>query len=467
MSSAPVPTREKVLAVYDRWEAVNAEVNALRLDALSPRELLELSRRRETVACASASADHQILNRLAHSPAAEVGGGSLAGLLADLLHITPAAAKQRLQHAAALGDRRALTGEQLPPLLAAAAAAQARGQLSTAHIKVLIDFDKKLPAQVGYDVRESANTHLAQLATTFRPDHLAAAAEALLDHLNPDGDFDDHIRAQRRTLTVARPDLHGMSRITGWLTPEARATFDAVMATLAAPGKANPADENPCVDGDPDPDTVARDTRSPGQRNHDALTAMGRAVLASGRLGQHNGLPATIIVTASLQDLQAATGHGLTAGGTRLPMRDVIRLASQAHHYLVIYDQHTNLPLYCARAKRFATPGQRIVLHAMDRGCTRPGCTTPGYWCQVHHVQGWVSDNGPTNITTLTLACAPHNRMVENAGWTTRKRADNRTEWIPPQKHDTGQPRTNNYHHPQRYLTEEEPEAEGEGHQST
>jgi hypothetical protein len=28
-------------------------------------------------------------------------------------------------------------------------------------------------------------------------------------------------------------------------------------------------------------------------------------------------------------------------------MRDVIRLASQSHHYLVIYDKHTREPLYC------------------------------------------------------------------------------------------------------------------------
>jgi hypothetical protein len=35
-------------------------------------------------------------------------------------------------------------------------------------------------------------------------------------------------------------------------------------------------------------------------------------------------------------------------------MRDVIKQASQAHHYLVIYDKHTREPLYCGRAKRFA-----------------------------------------------------------------------------------------------------------------
>jgi hypothetical protein len=121
----------------------------------------------------------------------------------------------------------------------------------------------------------------------------------------------------------------------------------------------------------------------------------------------------------------------------------------------VIYDKHTREPLYCGRAKRFATPGQRIVLHALERGCTRPGCTAPGYWCQVHHVDGWAND-GETNINELTLACGPDNRAVEEQGWTTRKREDGRTEWIPPPHLDAGQARVNDYHHPEKYLKPED-----------
>jgi hypothetical protein len=100
------------------------------------------------------------------------------------------------------------------------------------------------------------------------------------------------------------------------------------------------------------------------------LKAMGRSVLASGELGQHNGLPATIIVSTTLQDLQSAAGVAVTTGGTLLPMPDVIRLASQSHHYLVIYDKHTREPLYCGRAKRFATPGNASF-------CTRSTVAAP------------------------------------------------------------------------------------------
>ena len=161
-----------------------------------------------------------------------------------------------------------------------------------------------------------------------------------------------------------------------------------------------------------------------------------------------------IIVSTTLQDLQSAAGVAVTADGSLLPMRDVIRLASQSHHYLVIYDKHTREELYCGRAKRFATPGQHIVLHALDRGCTRPGCTVPGYWSQVHHVDGWAAADGQTNINGLTLACGPDNRLVEHGGWSTRKRKDGRTEWIPPPHLDTGQSRVNNFHHPEKYLVD-------------
>jgi hypothetical protein len=106
---------------------------------------------------------------------------------------------------------------------------------------------------------------------------------------------------------------------------------------------------------------------------HCAGNAALRAVLASGELGQHNGLPACIVVTTTLAELEAAAGKGLTGGGSILPMSDVIRLARHARHYLAIFDRGKAIALY--HTKRLAppqaggtrTPGQRIVLYA--NGC--------------------------------------------------------------------------------------------------
>ncbi len=104
--------------------------------------------------------------------------------------------------------------------------------------------------------------------------------------------------------------------------------------------------------------------------------------------------------------------------------------------------------------------GQRIVLYAKDRGCTNPGCDAPAYHSQVHHVERWAATQC-TDITTLTLACAPNNRLVEEKGWTTRKNAKSETEWLPPVHLDRGQPRTNRYHHPERFLRDRDDEEPG------
>ena len=198
-----------------------------------------------------------------------------------------------------------------------------------------------------------------------------------------------------------------MSELRGWLSPELRASLEALLAKLAAPGMCNP-----------DDDTVGGGRRrrprrhrprppQPPQRNHDALNAAIRAILASGKLGQHNGLPASIIITTTLADLEAAAGRGLTGGGTLLPMSDVIRMARHAHHYLAVFDKGKALALY--HTKRLASPGQRIVLYAKDRGCTAPGCDVPGYHCEVHHVTDYAKCH-TTDINDLTFACGPHHR---------------------------------------------------------
>ena len=87
------------------------------------------------------------------------------------------------------------------------------------------------------------------------------------------------------------------------------------------------------MDGDPDPEVAGRDGRTTAQRNHDALLAMCRSILASGELGSHHGLPVTIIVSTTLDQLEKGTGQAVTGAGTLLPMRDVIRLAAHAYHY--------------------------------------------------------------------------------------------------------------------------------------
>jgi hypothetical protein len=445
-------SREEIVEVLDALEAGYKRALDLTFDVLTTPERLAVLEKFEGFRRQQPAIEHLLINQLSEQADAAELGGKLAPALADRLRITRADASRRIHEAADLGDRTALNGEPLEPVLPATAEAQRNGELGAGHVAVIRSFWHRLPDFVDIETRAKAEAQLARLAGEHRPDELARLANTLTDCLNPDGDFTDVDRVKRRGITIGRQDIDGMSPISGYLTPEARATLDAVFAKLAAPGMCNSADETPCVRGTPSQAAIQGDTRSLGQRHHDALLALARHALASGSLGQHNGLPASIIVTTTLQELEAGAGKALTGGGTLLPMSDVIRLASHAHHYLAIFDKGKALALY--HTKRLASPAQRIVLYAKDRGCSFPGCSVPGYLCEVHHCNRYAT-NPVTDVNDLTFGCGPNHKLAEQ-GWTTRKNAHGHTEWIPPPHLDHGQPRTNTYHHPEKLLRDDD-----------
>ena len=443
-------TRDEIAADYAALREVVSRIGGHSYDALTTPERFMYLESLEDEMRRLPVAGHELINQIECQATPAELGGKFAHVLADRLRITRGEANRRIKDARALGPRQTLTGEPLAPRYAATATAQRCGRIGASHIAVIHRFFDELPCWVDAPTREAAEADLARWASEQRPEGLRKAADRLTCYLNPDGRFNHEDRARRRGLTLGTQDSDGMSPVRGWLTPEARATWEAVLAKLAAPGMCNPDDDTPVVDGAPPEEAVQRDTRTAPQRNHDGLNAALRAMLASGNLGQHNGLPAAIVVTTTLNDLETAAGKALTGGGTLLPMSDVIRLARHAHHYLAIFDKGKALALY--HTKRLASPGQRILLYAKDRGCSAPGCDVPGYCCEVHHVQDWATTHR-TDIDQLTLACGPHHRLLDK-GWTTRKHANGDTEWIPPPHLDRGQPRTNTFHHPEKLMSE-------------
>jgi hypothetical protein len=444
--------REDIVGRFDALHTAVSELLDLSFDVLTAPEQLALLERLEGETRRLPVAGHALINQLGRQAGETELGGKLAHALANRLRITRAEASRRIHEAADLGERTAITGEPLEPVLPATAAAQRTGNLGAAHVAVIRGFMHRLPDFVDMETRAVAEAQLARLGAQHRPDELSKLADKLTDCLNPDGNFTDDDRARRRGITIGKQDVDGMSSLTGWLTPEARAGLDAVLAKLAAPGMCNPAEVTPCIDGSPPEAAIQGDTRSLAQRNHDALNAAFRALLSSGKLGQHNGLPASIIVTTTLRELESGAGRGLTGGGTLLPMSDVIRLAAHAHHYLAIFDKGQAIGLY--HTKRLASPGQRIVLYAKDRGCSHPGCTVPGYHSEVHHLTPYAKCH-TTDVNDLTFGCGGHHPLAEQ-GWTTRKNDNGDTEWIPPPHLDHGQARTNNYHHPEKLLREDD-----------
>ncbi|HXL59735.1 MAG TPA: DUF222 domain-containing protein, partial [Mycobacterium sp.] len=133
--------------------------------------------------------------------------------------------------------------------------------------------------------------------------------------------------------------------------------------------------------------TVAevRDERSAAQRCHDGIKLGLKAGIASGAMGQHRGHPVTVIVRTTLAELNQAA-HAVTnpdipmpppartGGDTALPMRDVLRMGVDGIHYLAVFDDHSERPIYLGRQNRIATADQRIICYATrTRACrSRP-----------------------------------------------------------------------------------------------
>ena len=447
-------SREEIVEVFDAHEAALDRLCELSFDVLTTPERMRALERLERAARRLRAPGHGLINQLGAEAGEEELGGTLRCALADRLRITKAEAGRRIADAEDLGERRALTGEPLAPLLSHTAAAQRDGLIGDGHVREIRKFFAHLPAEVDLGTREAAEVVLASKAAEYRPDELAQQAQQIMDWLNPDGEFSDEERARKRGITLGNREFDGMSRINGLVTPELRAAIEAMLAKLAAPGACNPDDERPVVDEVPDEDAVRRDHRSAAQRNHDGLLAGIRGLIASGKLGQHNGLPVSIVVTTTLKDLEAASGKARTGGGTLVPMSDVIRWASAAHHYLAIFNDGKPLALY--HTKRLASPAQRIMLYAKDRGCTKPGCDVPAYHSQVHHVKAGQPPTAPTSTNSPWPADPTTDSSKKR--WTTRKNAKGETEWIPPPHLDHGQPRINTFHHPEKLLTPDDDE---------
>src|ERR1700677_4701013 len=228
-------TREEIVAAFDALKTAVSEVVGLSFDVLTTPERLNLLERLEGEARRLPVSGYALINQIAEQADETELGARLPAALAERLRITRGEATRRVAEAAELGPRRALTGQPLAPLLTATAQAVRTGGIGGAHVQVIRGFLHRMPSGVDVETREKAEAHLARLATQFRPDQVAKLADRLTDCLNPDGNYTDEDRARRRGLTVGKQGPDGMSHLRGWLTPEARATLDAVLAKSAAP----------------------------------------------------------------------------------------------------------------------------------------------------------------------------------------------------------------------------------------
>jgi hypothetical protein len=438
--------REQISAALDAIDAAHDTLRDTPSDLVGNGFRVDVAVRLETQERANRGLMYRTFAEIADPPDEAGSIAQMRSVLWKRLRITPNEITRRFKLAARIRPRRSLTGPPLPPELPALAHAVQAGAVGDDHIRSICRAIDVLPGCVSPADTTAAERTLVEHATTVDAGIVAKLGQRIADYLNPDGLFSDEDRARRRGLQLGRQGPDGMSRLSGLLDPEARAYFEAIEAAVR-PGRHQP-----------DESREARDDRSPAQRCHDALKLGLQSALASGGLGVHRGHPVTVVVTTTLAELDQAARAAVdssvpmpaparTGGGSRLPMRDLIAMGTNAIHYLAVFDDHTERPLYLGRQKRIATADQRLICYARDRGCTRPNCLESGYRCEVHHSPDF-GRGGRTDADKMFFACGPNHGLASRGELRTQVMENGRLGWTD----GTGPPEINHAHHPDELL---------------
>ncbi|MET8117958.1 DUF222 domain-containing protein [Micromonospora sp. NPDC005189] len=384
---------------------------------------------------AAIDATHRLQQRLAAVQLAAVreldgrgtavaqGASSTAVWLRDRLRLDVSAARRLVGLAASV--------DAAPPVVRDALA---RGAVTVEQARVIAETAATVSASTGAEVADKAAGLLVEWAEQFDPSLLRRMGTQILDHVAPD--LADAAAAAALEAEAARAtrDRHvtiseqtgGRLRLSGTLDAEAAALLRAVIDPLGAPSG---------------PD----DTRSAGERRHDALADVCRLALRTGELPENGGDPAQIVVTTSYDGLTQLLGAGALDIGPQLTPEAVRRLACDATILPAVLGG-TGQVLDVGRQRRLVTGPLRRALVLRDGGCAFPGCDRPPRWCAAHHIRHW-ADGGPTSLDNAVLLCGHHHRHVHQADWVVRLAGDGHPEFVPPAWLDPDQlPRRNHYH---------------------
>jgi hypothetical protein len=199
----------------------------------------------------------------------------------------------------------------------------------------------------------------------------------VVDAADPDGPepIDDALQHDRRYLEL-KQRRDGMWHLAGRLTATVGAQLNAIVEPLAKPRTSSIEHHDGTL-------TKIADERPSMQRLHDALDEACAKLLKSADLPSIGGVPASVIITITLEDLLGNTGVAETADGTQLCADQLWRLANEADIWPLITSSH-GVPLALGRSQQLASKGQTLALIARDGGCSlkRPEfCAAPHIGC--------------------------------------------------------------------------------------
>jgi uncharacterized protein DUF222 len=217
---------------------------------------------------------------------------------------------------------------------------------------------------------QTAEQLLTEHAVILAPAVLRRFAHAVVNAADPDGPepVDDQLQQDRRYLEL-KQRRDGMWHLAGRLSNTVGTQLNVILDPLTKPRSTAIEDDDGTVVDIPD-------QRPQVQRLHDALDEACARLLKAADQPSVGGIPASVVVTISLEDLLAKAALAETADGSQLTSDQLLRIADEAEIWPTIIDRN-GVPLALGRSRRLASHGQTMALIARDAGCSFPGCTHP------------------------------------------------------------------------------------------
>ena len=267
-------------------------------------------------------------------------------------------------------------------------------------------------------------TKLADIAKTQSPDKFAGTVRKHEQERSKDDGMSklEHQRSQRYAKISSDPD-DGMAILYGRFDPITGARIETVLSQ-----KMNELwrAEDP------------RNRATPGQRMADALEILLTRPHPDEDDGRSQGT--RLLLIAEYNIITKELRKARLADGTPLPAQKVRDLACDAELLPAIF-RGASQPLDLGRARRLASPAQRIALIARDRKCI--GCGASANWCQAHHIIPW-QPGGPTDLDNLCLLCSRCHHKVHDNGWRIHQTPTGQYSLRPPPTHHGRPPRPRN-----------------------
>jgi hypothetical protein len=260
-----------------------------------------------------------------------------------------------------------------------------------------LDNARLLGAVVGHEAFATDVADLVELASGS-PRDTKRELEHWLASVDAKGEAERAEALRLKRHLTFRPNVDGMVDVRGVLTGEDAEHVKAALHHVAGAAYAD------------------QTGRSHHTRMADALTALCRAYSAGevrgGRQRPH------LLVTAPFETItERAASRGVVIGtDATLSGEAVRRLACDAELHRVI-TQGKSVVLDFGTSTRFASDSQFLAMALRDGGCRWPGCDRPPGWCDAHHIDEAIRDDGPTNLMNQALLCACHHPYAHSPDW--------------------------------------------------